>query len=267
MGQLIWILLTLGSGLLLLVAPATHQSQAASHGSKLPTLTPTMTYLANRTKLPTLTPTPVDIPLNWVKEWPVEVRSVPIQGTPQPQLSAVLPGEDVIPAAVSQQYLPVVTPTPPAAALAPSSPLISLPINGQIIQSFGCSALETGVSGPGCPAEKPWFHDGIDIAAKSGSPVPAMMAGTVIFAGEDTTGIKCGDQYYYGLAVVVDSGTGWQTLYAHLSKISVTTGQKVAPATLIGTVGSSGCTNAPQLHFGLRHNNDLVDPVSISAAR
>ncbi|GIK42640.1 MAG: hypothetical protein BroJett011_64730 [Chloroflexota bacterium] len=97
------------------------------------------------------------------------------------------------------------------------------------------------------------------------TPVAAMMAGVVIFAGEDTSGPKCDDDRGYGLAVVVDSGSGWRALYAHLAKINVTAGQVISPETIIGAVGASGCVTGPHLHFGLRHNEGLVDPSTVIA--
>jgi murein DD-endopeptidase MepM/ murein hydrolase activator NlpD len=72
-----------------------------------------------------------------------------------------------------------------------------------------------------------------------------------------------GDDRSYGLAAVVDSGSGWQTLYAHLAKTIVTSGQVVSPETIIGAVGTSGCVTGPHLHFGLHHNDGLVAPRTV----
>ncbi|MCP4410787.1 MAG: M23 family metallopeptidase, partial [Gammaproteobacteria bacterium] len=66
----------------------------------------------------------------------------------------------------------------------------------------------------------------------------------------------------YGLGVVVDTGDGWQALYAHLSDIYVETGQMVRSDTMIGTIGDTGCVTGPHLHFGLRYYDELVDPMS-----
>jgi murein DD-endopeptidase MepM/ murein hydrolase activator NlpD len=143
-----------------------------------------------------------------------------------------------------------------------SSPLIGWPVGGQMSQGFGCSAYDSGIAGPGCPAEAPWFHDGVDIAAPVGRPVRAAMAGTVIFAGPDGHGPVCNGGYRgYGLGVVIDNGQGWQTLYAHLSRLEVVAGQAVTPQTIIGAVGETGCVTGPHLHFGLKHRGVLVDPV------
>jgi murein DD-endopeptidase MepM/ murein hydrolase activator NlpD len=142
----------------------------------------------------------------------------------------------------------------------PSIPVQLLPLKGRVSQAFGCSPYYTGIRGPGCPADQPWFHDGLDIAAPVGTPVPAVLSGTVIFAGADDSGPVCGEYQGYGLAVVVDSGDGRQALYAHLSKVGVTIGQRVSPDTIIGQVGATGCVTGPHLHFGLRYSGELVDP-------
>jgi murein DD-endopeptidase MepM/ murein hydrolase activator NlpD len=147
------------------------------------------------------------------------------------------------------------------AATPAATPLIGWPVGGQMSQAFGCSAYTSGIPGPGCPADAPWFHDGVDIAAPVGRPVRAALDGTVIFAGADGSGPICNGGYRgYGLGVVIDNGQGWQTLYAHLSRIDVVVGQVVTPQTIIGAVGETGCASGPHLHFGLRHQGVLVDP-------
>jgi murein DD-endopeptidase MepM/ murein hydrolase activator NlpD len=266
MWQLLWGLFSLAVALMIFLKPG-NLADDGHEVVKLPTLTPTPSgpsFLGS--KLPALTPTPTQAAFaDWLEQWPVEVSSVPIQpalaASPQSHLTgfpSILPGSD--PGAALSQPIPLTpissaTPTP-----LPDSPLVGLPLSGWITQGFGCSPYYTGIAGPGCSAEQPWFHDGLDIEAVVDTPVAAMMAGVVIFAGEDTTGPKCDDDRGYGLAVVVDSGSGWRTLYAHLAKTNVTAGQVVSPETIIGAVGTSGCVTGPHLHFGLRHNDILVDP-------
>ncbi|MCP4371832.1 MAG: M23 family metallopeptidase, partial [Deltaproteobacteria bacterium] len=99
--------------------------------------------------------------------------------------------------------------TPALSPAVETTPLGGLPVGGQLSQAFGCSAYYTGIPGPDCDAERPWFHDGIDIAAGPGSPVRAALSGTVIFAGPDGDGPACGQYRGYGLGVVVDTGDGW----------------------------------------------------------
>jgi murein DD-endopeptidase MepM/ murein hydrolase activator NlpD len=156
------------------------------------------------------------------------------------------------------QTMPTLTPLPRPTPQA--GPLQGWPVHGQISQGFGCSVYYSGIPGPGCPAESPWFHDGLDLAAPLGQTVRATLTGTVIFAGADGSGPACGDYRGYGLGVVIETGDGWQALYAHLARIDVSTGQTVMPETIMGTVGETGCVSGPHLHFGLRHQGTLVDP-------
>jgi murein DD-endopeptidase MepM/ murein hydrolase activator NlpD len=145
--------------------------------------------------------------------------------------------------------------------LAPSA-AITLPVSGPVSQGFGCSPFYSGIPGPSCPADAYWFHDGVDLAVASGTPVKSTMAGIVIFAGADGTGPLCNRGYRgYGLAVVVDGGNGLQALYAHLSQIDVATGQVVTPETVIGASGDTGCVSGAHVHFGLRRDGQLVDPL------
>jgi murein DD-endopeptidase MepM/ murein hydrolase activator NlpD len=141
-----------------------------------------------------------------------------------------------------------------------NQPLVGWPVVGRFSQGFGCSPYYTGRPGPGCPAETPWFHDGVDIAAPTGTPVRAAITGTVIFAGPDGSGPACGRYRGYGLGVVLTNEAGWQTLYAHLARIDVAVGQLITPETIVGAVGETGCVTGAHLHFGLRYGETLVDP-------
>ena len=96
------------------------------------------------------------------------------------------------------------------------------------------------------------LHAGIDIGAASGSPIVAAASGEVVYAG-----------WYggYGLAVVINHGDGYATLYAHQSSIAVTTGQQVGRGVVIGAVGTTGYSTGPHLHFEVRINGNPVDPM------
>lgn len=96
------------------------------------------------------------------------------------------------------------------------------------------------------------FHAGIDIGGPSGQGVVAAEAGEVIFAGS-----KGG----YGLTVIVDHGGALATLYAHLSRTSVSPGAKVTRGGRVGSVGCSGYCTGPHLHFETRIKGDPVDPM------
>jgi len=78
-------------------------------------------------------------------------------------------------------------------------------------------------------------HYGIDIAGKLGNPIFAADHGVVVYAGWN--------DYGYGEMIVIDHGAGWQTLYGHLSQISVACGQEVFQGDTIGLMGSTGMSN------------------------
>lgn len=96
------------------------------------------------------------------------------------------------------------------------------------------------------------MHNGIDIAAGHGSPVVASGPGTVTRAGWESG---------YGKTVVVSHGNGIQTKYAHLSSVSVSSGQSVGRGQLVGNVGSTGNSTGPHLHFEVLINGSHQDPL------
>ncbi|NUM44535.1 MAG: M23 family metallopeptidase [Anaerolineales bacterium] len=95
-------------------------------------------------------------------------------------------------------------------------------------------------------------HNGIDIAGSLGNPVFAIDTGVVVYSGWSNFG--------YGNLVVLDHGNGWQSLYAHLSSIYVSCGQSIFQAASMGTVGSTGNSSGPHLHFELIFNGAKVNP-------
>ena len=205
--------------------------------------------------LPTPLPAFIPAPVPGWPELPFEVTGRQLQvPAQQPLIAEVSFDPTPVPAVPQAWSFPL-----PAPEVIPVAVQL-LPVEGQVTQGFGCSPYYTGIAGPGCPDDRPWFHDGVDIATAVGTPVKAGISGTVIFAGPAGSGPECGDYRGYGLAVVVDSGDGWQALYAHLAEIAVTPGQWLGQDTVIGYVGNTECTTGPHLHFGLRHNDDLVDP-------
>lgn len=101
-----------------------------------------------------------------------------------------------------------------------------------------------------------WYHRGLDIATAHGTPVLASDAGKVMVAGwPDNSG--------YGNRVVIDHGNGYQTWYAHLSKISVVVGQTVKRGDVVGLEGSTGRSTGPHLHFEIRLNGVHQNPLNL----
>ena len=94
-------------------------------------------------------------------------------------------------------------------------------------------------------------HKGIDFAGKIGTELYAVAPGRVVSAG---------DRYGYGLAVEIDHGLGFTTLYAHLSKTMVARGDWVRPGNIIGLGGSSGRSTGPHLHYEIRYKGNPFNP-------
>ena len=99
-------------------------------------------------------------------------------------------------------------------------------------------------------------HLGVDFGARRGTPVMAAGSGKVVFAGR-----KGG----YGNVVIIYHGSGYKTLYAHLSKFrrGIRRGKRVKQGQVIGYVGSTGLSTGPHLHFGLYKNNRPINPLRV----
>ena len=95
------------------------------------------------------------------------------------------------------------------------------------------------------------FHNGIDLAAPSGSPVLAAYNGEVVAASYSST---------MGNYIMIDHGDGLYTIYMHCSSLAVTKGSTVTKGQQIGAVGSTGRSTGPHLHFSVRLNGSYVSP-------
>jgi murein DD-endopeptidase MepM/ murein hydrolase activator NlpD len=97
------------------------------------------------------------------------------------------------------------------------------------------------------------LHTGIDIGIGSGNKIVAANAGTVIKAAWNNS---------YGYMVMIDHGGGIVTLYAHNSKLQVSTGDIVTRGQTVATSGSTGMSTGPHLHFEVRVNGEYKNPMS-----
>jgi murein DD-endopeptidase MepM/ murein hydrolase activator NlpD len=120
--------------------------------------------------------------------------------------------------------------------------VLAWPLKGVLYARFGRKGKEP--------------HDGIDLAAPAATPVHTAGPGTVLFAG---------DQKGYGLIVIVEHDNGLVTLYAHNRDVRVKTNQKVRAGQVVATVGDSGRTSGPHLHFEVRKDGLPVDPLDYLA--
>jgi murein DD-endopeptidase MepM/ murein hydrolase activator NlpD len=124
----------------------------------------------------------------------------------------------------------------------------ALPAEGRISSPFGVRRVFNG--------EPKNYHGGIDIAAPRGAPIRAPAAGKVTLVG---------DFYFTGRTVIVDHGLGLQTAYFHLDTTAVAEGALVEPGRRLGTVGSTGRSTGPHLHWGVYVSGVRVDPESLLA--
>ncbi|MBT3321034.1 MAG: M23 family metallopeptidase [Anaerolineae bacterium] len=133
------------------------------------------------------------------------------------------------------------------------------PAIASVLGDGACGAIEGGAVGYGSfvwPAANHYLsgydwspetnHRGIDIAGQTGMALFAADAGVIVYAGWN--------DYGYGNMVMIDHGTGFQTLYAHMSTLNVVCGQSVGQGEVIGAFGNTGASSGAHLHFELMHS-------------
>lgn len=118
------------------------------------------------------------------------------------------------------------------------------PIDGQVISPFG--------------RRRNGWHAGMDIKAEIGAPILAAAAGTIISSGQERA---------YGRVIRIEHEGGFVTLYAHNLENLVEVGDRVTAGTIIGTVGRSGRVTGPHLHFEIRHEGMVYNPIHLLPAR
>ncbi len=102
------------------------------------------------------------------------------------------------------------------------------------------------------------WHAGVDFAGREGSDVVAVASGVVTFAGE---------RHGYGLLVEINHGDGYVTRYGHHESLAVGLGDIVKKGQAVGSMGSSGRSTGPHVHFEVLKNGRHVDPTSYVARR
>jgi murein DD-endopeptidase MepM/ murein hydrolase activator NlpD len=123
-------------------------------------------------------------------------------------------------------------------------PAFFWPVDGRIISPFGRRL-------------RGW-HAGMDIKADAGTPILAAAPGVVISSGQERA---------YGRIIRIEHDNGFVTLYAHNLENLVEAGDRVSAGTIIGTVGRSGRASAPHLHFEVRYQDIVYNPLHLLPAR
>lgn len=130
-------------------------------------------------------------------------------------------------------------------AVSPFRGTLMRPVNGRITSGFGSRFHPI--------LRERRMHAGVDFAAPSGTPIRAAAPGVVIQARYSRG---------YGNMIVIDHGGGLSTLYAHCSRLFVRSGARVDRGDVIASVGSTGLSTGPHLHFEVRINGSPVNPMS-----
>ncbi|OQY13118.1 MAG: hypothetical protein B6I30_03470, partial [Desulfobacteraceae bacterium 4572_187] len=122
--------------------------------------------------------------------------------------------------------------------------LLKMPIKGKITRFFGVyKNNKFNVTN---------FCSGIDIKTKRGEPVTAVYGGKIIYSSWFKG---------YGNMIIIDHGSSYYTLYAHLEEVLTAKGAVIETGEVIATVGDTGSLTGPNLHFEVRHFGKPVDPL------
>jgi len=127
---------------------------------------------------------------------------------------------------------------------------LQLPVQAPVSSSFGMRNDPF--------SHQATFHKGVDLAAPDGTKVVAALPGTVISAGYETG---------YGNNVLIQHSGGLQTRYGHLGSVNVKAGDVVDSESVLGTVGSTGRSTGPHLHFEVTRMGKPVDPLPLAGTQ
>jgi murein DD-endopeptidase MepM/ murein hydrolase activator NlpD len=120
------------------------------------------------------------------------------------------------------------------------------PVNGPVVSGFGPRTINGSYE----------YHPGIDIAVPSGTPIRAAAAGTVIFTEPEASSGG------YGNYTCIDHGGGLSTCYAHQESFAVSAGQHVSQGQIIGYSDCTGYCFGPHVHFEVRIDGEVTDPMA-----
>ncbi|HWB70324.1 MAG TPA: peptidoglycan DD-metalloendopeptidase family protein [Solirubrobacterales bacterium] len=120
------------------------------------------------------------------------------------------------------------------------------PVDGPVVSGFGGRNIGAGYE----------YHPGIDIAVPEGTPIRAAADGTVIFTQPEASSGG------YGNYTCIDHGGGLSTCYAHQTSFAVSAGQSVSQGQVIGYTGCTGYCLGPHLHFEVRIDGEVTDPMA-----
>ncbi len=124
------------------------------------------------------------------------------------------------------------------------------PSGGRVSSIYGVRRYYNGVFA------SDYYHRGVDYAAPFGAPIVAPAAGKIALVGREAEGFAV-----HGNTVGIDHGQGVVSIFLHLNQISVEEGQEVDAGQQVGTIGTSGASTGPHLHWGLFVHEVAVDPV------
>ncbi len=192
-----------------------------------------------------------------LKSAPVIATSTPVSTSVSAPVTKVVTEKKVATSVKAKESAPQQVSTKPQAApqkkissdpgkalpkiSARSSSKFSWPVNGKILSQYG---------------KKPdgLVNDGINIGASRGTAVRAAENGVVAYAGNEVKGM--------GNLVIIQHSGGWMTVYAHMDDMSVRRGTRVSVGQKIGTIGTTGKVDQPQLHFEIRKGTKAYNPTA-----